>query len=349
MTKPQSTVSVIVPVFNAANALRRCLNSITGQTWDFLDIVIVNDGSTDESLSIAEDYVRRDCGCRVFSQENRGVSAARNLGITKCIGDLMTFVDADDFIEPTMIEELVALATGCGSPLAFCDNDELWPHGRYENRLFDTVHHDTSVSREVVIRDIIRGRPAGLVCGKLFKTEIVKEHGIRFDEETSMCEDQLFFVEVAGYCNNFPVVHKTLYHYDRRLGKGLTLKWRPNAIEMHLRSHNKLHGLLTKSNLDIILAGEMVVRLKDLAGDSLRNEVSSASPDGLHGKLRRIKAILAYPQVLAAFDVVPVVRIIDKIERFLVIRQMAAALFVLCRLRAVRLRLQRVISQKAAG
>jgi glycosyltransferase involved in cell wall biosynthesis len=340
MVESISKVSIIIPVRNAADYLQRCLESIWKQTWESLDVIIINDGSNDQSLRIAEDFVRRDCRIRVLSQENSGASSARNVGIEKCVGNYMTFVDADDFIEPTMIEELMSLAAGCESPLIFCNNDEVWPHGTEERRLFETLREDAFITRELVLHDIIVGS-AGLVCGKLFKSEIAKQHGIRFDEGATMCEDQLFFMNVATHCEQFGVVRKPLYHYDRRNDKSTTLSWLSNAIEMHVNSHEKMLHFLAEANLSNEFGGAMLLRLKNIATYCFRNEVSAESPYDLSGKIRKFKAILSYSEVVQSFAAIPAKRTIDKIERFLVMRRMETTLFLFSWMRATRLTLRR--------
>jgi len=99
-------ISIIVPVYNAAKYLGKCLDSIQAQTYTSLEILLIDDGSTDESLAICEEYARKDSRFRVIHQENQGVSAARNKGLDLASGDFIGFVDSDDWIEPDMYELL---------------------------------------------------------------------------------------------------------------------------------------------------------------------------------------------------------------------------------------------------
>lgn len=104
---PRPQVSIIVPVFNAARYLRRCVGSMVEQTYGNLDIVLVDDGSSDGSSALCDELQSDDARIQVYHQENRGVSAARNAGMTRALGDLFYFVDADDFIAPRCVETLV--------------------------------------------------------------------------------------------------------------------------------------------------------------------------------------------------------------------------------------------------
>ena len=103
-------ISVIVPIYNTLNYLQRCVDSIRSQTYKYLEIILVDDGSTDRSGALAEKFALEDRRVRVFHKENGGVSSARNLGIEKARGEFIGFVDSDDYIEPQMYERLLAVA-----------------------------------------------------------------------------------------------------------------------------------------------------------------------------------------------------------------------------------------------
>jgi glycosyltransferase involved in cell wall biosynthesis len=115
------TVSVIVPVYNAARYLERCLNSILKQDYKDLDIILVNDGSTDESFYILEEYRKRDPRIRLISQQNAGPSEARNRGIEVATGDYLCFVDADDWLDDHFLERMVSVHEETGSDVTICN------------------------------------------------------------------------------------------------------------------------------------------------------------------------------------------------------------------------------------
>lgn len=100
-------ISVIIPVYNPGKYLYRCLDSIIGQTYQNLEIILVDDGSTDDSLQVCREYAEKDGRIKVFSQKNAGVSAARNKGIEEASGDFFSFIDSDDYLEPDMYETLI--------------------------------------------------------------------------------------------------------------------------------------------------------------------------------------------------------------------------------------------------
>ena len=101
-------ISIIVPVYNVEPFLRRCLDSILGQTYKNLEVILVDDGSTDASGTICNEYCAKDPRVRVFHQVNAGISAARNKGLDKSSGSFIVFVDSDDYIELNMVEVLLS-------------------------------------------------------------------------------------------------------------------------------------------------------------------------------------------------------------------------------------------------
>lgn len=114
-------ISIIVPVYNSEKYIDRCLDSILNQTYKDLEIVLVNDGSNDQSLKILENYALRDTRIKVVNQENKGVAAARNTGLDNATGDYILYVDSDDWIENNMVERMVELSAN--ADIVFCGND----------------------------------------------------------------------------------------------------------------------------------------------------------------------------------------------------------------------------------
>ena len=112
------TISVIVPAYNTEDFLPRCLDSLLAQGFSDFEVVLVDDGSTDRSFSVLESYVGRFAACTLISQENRGLSAARNAGVRVSRGRYLAFVDSDDWVAPTFLETLYRIATETGSDIA---------------------------------------------------------------------------------------------------------------------------------------------------------------------------------------------------------------------------------------
>ena len=214
-------ISIIVPVYNSELYINRCLDSLLKQTYKNIEIIIVDDGSKDNSLQLIKDYANKDSRIKIYTQSNQGPSVARNTGLDNATGKYIMFVDADDFIDKNMVRYMVEGIKDDKNTLVLCDNSEIWINKTDERKLFDTDNN--YINKVDVIRTIASGR-AGLVCGKLFNKNIIKEHNIKFDKEIKMCEDQIFFLNISRYCDDFMYIPKSLYFYDRRNESSITIK-----------------------------------------------------------------------------------------------------------------------------
>ncbi len=123
-------VSIIIPIYNAEKYLKRCLDPIINQSYENLEIILVDDGSTDSSKNIAEDYAKNDKRIKVIHQKNAGLSSARNTGLKHATGDFVTFVDSDDFISPKMVEKMLQAIHDAKATIAVCSFQEKYPNGK---------------------------------------------------------------------------------------------------------------------------------------------------------------------------------------------------------------------------
>ena len=115
-----SKVSVIIPVYNSEAFLRQCIQSVIRQTYQNMEVLIIDDGSTDQSREVCEQFCRKDGRIRLYRQENKGVSSARNLGLEAAAGEYVFFLDSDDAIHPSLIEAAVCQAEVSKAELSFC-------------------------------------------------------------------------------------------------------------------------------------------------------------------------------------------------------------------------------------
>lgn len=204
MDKP--VVSILIPVYNAAAFLPKCLDSVLNQTYQDLQVVIVDDGSKDNTLEVCQKYAEKDNRVAIYHQENQGVAATRNHLLEKVKGDYVLFVDADDWIELDMVEYLVSLATDVGAEMVMCD--------RVIN---DTKPSDKKpivniLSQEEAIKDFLyHGYFVGSLCNKLLSRSLL--HNEQFHRGISYGEDALFIWGALQKVNNVVVSDKQLYHY----------------------------------------------------------------------------------------------------------------------------------------
>lgn len=203
-------VSVVIPVYNGEKELGRCIDSILKQTYKDLQILIIDDGSEDKSLSIARSYEKNDNRISVFHQKNQGVSAARNLGIQKAEGNYLTFVDGDDFISCDMIERLLFnMNQEEGIDVSVCNYKRV---GLQEN---DTVGTIEILNKEdAMCRLFYRDSYQGFLCNKMFRTELVKGKRLLLNPTISICEDLLFCSLYFSYIEKAVYDSKVCYFYE---------------------------------------------------------------------------------------------------------------------------------------
>ncbi|MGL5384028.1 MAG: glycosyltransferase family 2 protein [Culicoidibacterales bacterium] len=282
----QPLVSVIVPVYNCEQYLQRCLDSVLGQTYKKLEVILVDDGSSDKSLAILKENEKLDSRLKVCKQTNSGPSAARNQGLNICSGKYILFVDADDFIETTMIEKLTAVSDE--KAVVLCDNYEISENLTTINQLFA---QSGEIAKKAIITGIVQGR-IGLVCCKLIPAEIVKSQNIRFDEAIRMSEDQLFFLEIIKYSQHFQYIRESLYYYDRRNDSSITIKYQQEAIEQQLILLDELQKRLNSLTLTEPEKQQLLdIRIKSAVNYCLSNELNSQQR--LPRKLTNVKKALS--------------------------------------------------------
>lgn len=207
--KPQ--ISVIVPVYNTESYLDRCVQSILNQTYKNLEILLIDDGSTDRSAQMCDAYTRADDRVRVVHQKNHGQSHARNVGLDLCTGDYVGFVDSDDWISPTMYESLLS---ACKSPasVAIIGADEVTEDGKIISK---KCLPDFVVSGKTLLRCILLHKGGSSVCLKLFPRAVIGD--VRFHEDR-LNEDVLFTVDLIPQIDEVTCVPEKGYYYFRRSG-----------------------------------------------------------------------------------------------------------------------------------
>lgn len=203
-----TTISVIVPVYNAEKYLPHCIDSILAQTFTDFEVLLIDDGSTDNSGKICDEYAVKDSRIRVFHKKNGGVSSARNLGIKEAHGDWITFIDSDDWIYPNLLNDYYKY---------FPNHADLYIQG------FIDSNKNKSVDKEqywkgnnlIIETDKLEKQLIGFVWNKLFKSSIIKDHQLFFDEKITMIEDLLFVYHYMICSESVLNIPRTNYYYWR--------------------------------------------------------------------------------------------------------------------------------------
>ena len=193
-------ISIIVPVFNTEKYLRDCIDSILKQTYGDLEVILVDDGSTDNSFDIITEYAKKDNRVKGYHKENSGVSATRNLGISKAQGELISFCDSDDVIEETLYETLFNCLTSQNVDRVCGGYEYLYPGGRRvycHPRPKDGYYSKCNTLSMMIDDGTLSGFMFSGVNNSLFKKSIIDKYNIRFSEKIKFNEDSLFSLEYA--------------------------------------------------------------------------------------------------------------------------------------------------------
>ena len=201
-------ISVVVPVYNAGPYLRQCLNSLAAQTYPHVEIILVDDGSSDGSDQVCREYAERDGRFQyVRLSANRGPSVARNVGVRQAAGAFISFVDADDYVEPGLLERLHCSLTRNGADISAC--------GAAGIRL--EIGPARSYSRVEAVCCLAKGSPFNHVpWGKLYRTDLARS--CPFDENVFYSEDLLFLYQALKRSGKVSYIPDVLYHYVNREG-----------------------------------------------------------------------------------------------------------------------------------
>ncbi len=205
-------VSVIIPVYNISTYLPQCLDSVLGQTYSDLEVLVIDDGSADGSQKICDNYAAADNRILVIHQENAGAANAKNKGLDLASGAYLTFLDGDDYVDPNWIEKLVnALETNqadlveCSFVREFKDHSEAGNEADYTNQMFSASEY---------MAQYLDRWTNSLFWNKLFKAELTKD--VRFRKERRCIDDEFYTYKITGSAKRIVRIADELYHYRQR-------------------------------------------------------------------------------------------------------------------------------------
>lgn len=221
MTDYFPKISVIIPIYNTAEYLPKCLESVRNQTLREMEIICVDDGSTDDTPKILDKYALQDERIRIIRKENGGLVSARKTGVTAAQGTYVAFVDSDDWIEEDMYEQMYQIAEDHRVAMVTCG---FFLEGNYTTTYMDTVpqgiYEGQKISelREKAIYNL-QERSSGLkasLCYKLFQKGLIQSAQCKIPDEITMAEDKMCLLTALLECSSVYVYHKPFYHYRIR-------------------------------------------------------------------------------------------------------------------------------------
>ncbi|MDO4266815.1 MAG: glycosyltransferase family A protein [Eubacteriales bacterium] len=223
-------VSVIIPVYNRSKTIARCADSILAQTYQNLEIIFVNDGSSDDSFEQLLAYAKRDKRIVLINKPNSGVSDSRNYALESAHGTYIQFVDSDDWIPENATEEYVKAALASDSDLVVADYYRVRGKQVHQSGDIRAAGDYTRTEYAKLMMDRAGDFYYGVVWNKLFRRSLIEENALNFNEKLDWCEDFLFNLEYLKYAARITVIRKPLYFYVKTKGSLVSTKTTPANV-----------------------------------------------------------------------------------------------------------------------
>lgn len=299
-------ISIIVPVYNVEKYIRRCIDSLVSQTLDNIEIILIDDGSQDNSGNICDEYALKDSRIKTIHKTNGGVSSARNVGLDNAQGTYIMFCDPDDYVASTLCSKLHKI-------ISYPNPNIMWCVCGYERidansgkilRIVNPVCNKDkaffSLKTQLPIID-----EHALFCkvwGSIFKYSFIKSNNIRFDETLSCSEDVHFVLQYLLHTENAEVgvISETLYYYSTCINSSLTHNHPENFWEIELRWFNEYKKLMQKNNIPFcVYSNRYYERIINSALESINDLIISNFPAAKIFK--RGNSIINSPECKKAF------------------------------------------------
>lgn len=316
-------LSVIVPMYNVEIYLRQCIESIINQTYKELEIILVDDGSPDKCGHIADEYAQIDKRIKVVHQQNKGLAAARNVGLSIATGDYIAFVDSDDFISTNMYKEMIEF-TDDKPDVILCNYYRVIGGNVIDDgRMFDNA----ILEREEHLRGVLYGelgnyeaisflRPnTRKICNvfvmpwnKLYRKDFLNKYQLKYDEELQAHEDTWFNFQVYQYTKKIVTLNNKLY-YARMNSQSITRKFKANRVELNEKLVSRIVNTLGKDYFykknDILTQSAYLCVLKYLISDIKDYFCNQSNYDSFVNKCKQLSILIKqknYKQAIYNID-----------------------------------------------
>ena len=303
-------VSVIVPIYNAEKYLKKCLDSIMVQTLEDIEIILIDDGSTDGSAEICQKYLS-DPRVTYYHKENEGLAAARDDGMLRANGEYIGFVDADDWLKPEMYERMYNAAKSNNSDVVFCNCQQNENGYVFIPEMADGTYNREEIKKEILPRTLAyigkHGEKRAIRwCNwlRIYKTETLKKNNIRFDRRLRRSQDLQLTYEATLVAQNYYYIAEPLYHnrvVDDSLSRGYTKNMWPlytYLIEILYKD--------TENFKEMDLMDQMHLRAFFFATDCIENEMKPLCTNDKKTKIKLIEEIMNDPICERFYGHIPV-------------------------------------------
>lgn len=234
-------VSIIVPVYNSEKTISRCIKSLTNQTLEDIEILLINDGSSDSSKDVLEELAKNDIRIRVINKSNTGVSDTRNLGIKESKGIYIGFVDADDYVDNSLYKNLIDEAKKYKLDMVMCKYITIKNSCCFEEDLDINLNQNSETLKRNLILNMIgpqdeesfnkQSTIMGSVWRSVYLRDVIIKNNIMFEVNSSYAEDLVFNLKFLIKCNQIKIIDKALYYYDLT-NSGLSKGYRDDFLKV---------------------------------------------------------------------------------------------------------------------
>ena len=293
-------VSIIVPVYNKEQYLRQCMDTIINQTLKEIEIILIDDGSIDNSAEICHEYLK-DTRVIYYYKENEGLAAARQDGIERAHGEYIGFIDADDWIELNMFEKMYNIAKDNDVDVVFCN--------RLDNEDGHRVTPDIPsglYNREQIISDVLsktlafideKGNKRAISwsnCRRIFKKQLLDDHSIAFDRRFRRSQDLMLTYEAMLYAQRFYHLGEDHFYHTRIVEDSLSRGYTKNMWPLYIPLIERLYSD-TEKFPELDLMEQMHLRAFFSVTDAIDNEFKPTCKNNLKTKVEIIREIMEHP------------------------------------------------------
>lgn len=239
-------ISIILPVYNCEKFIKKCIKSIQKQSLNNFEVIIVDDGSTDNTMFFIKKMIENDARFKVYKQVHGGVSRARNLALNNIKGKYIVFIDADDYINADYLDILLDKISNSDADIVTMGYKEITKD--QIQVINDYTDVEICLDKETFISKLFEGT-GGTLWGKIFKKDIIANNNLKFNPRIYMCEDLIFLLEYVLKCNKFLSLDKNLYFYNRLNENSITFNFNLSYFDNHLFVIKQIENILINSTL----------------------------------------------------------------------------------------------------
>ncbi|MGN7385518.1 glycosyltransferase [Sporosarcina sp. SAFN-015] len=292
-------VSIIVPIYNVEKYLKRCLISIQNQRLKDIQIILVNDGSKDNSLEICREFEAIDDRVVLIDKPNGGVSSARNAGIMVAEGEYIGFIDPDDWIEPEMFEALYQQGLKNNADICICNyvieqNEKSIP-------VIMDIEKEILEGKEIIENIVVNmigssnlnsgsQTVMGSACRLIIKKDLIEKYSLSFNVNIPLMEDLLFCVAAFSKARRVQIINGTYYHYFQKASSAIRI-YRKNMFEIQSNVFQELEKIIKDNGNTIMYKERLDIRYVNLVLDSISNEVKKGNRKRIKERIITIKRL----------------------------------------------------------